>query len=399
MEKKADKKKQTLLASVIVIALIAIIAVFFLKGEEGYRSIQVYQVNGTAKIERENIGDMDAYENLNLISGDYVNVMKESFLRLKLDEDKYLFAEEDSAMRIYALGDEKNSKTNVELEKGSITIEVEDKLKEGSSFEVTTPNSVMAVRGTVFRVAVGVDENGKSVSKVSIFEGSVSVQKIDADGNSLEEILVPDGKEAVIYEEDGEEIIAVLEEIDISELPVEVLEFLEEISEERRELSISIEEIKNVIEEKRKEESTEQNQQDDAEQNQQQDDTQQEETAVNQQQEDARQNQQENARQNQQGDVRQNQQEDARQNQQGDAQQNQQGNVQQGSQEEQQSPQEETKMYTVTYTYNGTVFGTQSVESGQTADEPTLMPSPSGTWDFDFSSPITKDTEIQFIDN
>ena len=498
MEKKADKKKQTILASVIVVALIAIIAVFFLKGEEGYRSIQVYQVNGTAKIARENVGDMDAYENLNLISGDKVDVKQESFLRLKLDEDKYLFAEADTAMRVYALGDEKNSKTNIELERGSITIEVENKLNEGSSFEVTTPNSVMAVRGTVFRITADIDEDGNPITTVTVLEGSVAVQEVNADGTVSEETLVPDGKEAVIYEENGEEVIVILDEIDITELPLEVLEFLEEISEERRELSVPIEEIRTVIEEKKQEiqqgeqdsqADDQQNQQEDSEQDSQDDDQQN-------QQDDDRQDEQDDNRQNQQGNNQQNQQDNNQQNQQGNNQQNQQGNNQgsqdeqqpsedeqnpsqdeqqpsedeqnpsedednppqdeqnpsedednppqdeqnpsedeeqppqdeeqspsedednppqdeqnpsedeeqppqdeeQPSEDEQQPPQEDTQTYTVTFTYNGVVFGTQTVESGKTAAQPTLMPAPSGKWDFDFSTPITKDTEIAFVE-
>ena len=36
---------------------------FFFSKEEGYRSIQVYQVNGDVTLERENVGLMDAYEN------------------------------------------------------------------------------------------------------------------------------------------------------------------------------------------------------------------------------------------------------------------------------------------------------------------------------------------------
>ncbi len=52
--------------------------------------------------------------------------------------------------------------------------------------------------------------------------------------------------------------------------------------------------------------------------------------------------------------------------------------------------------FTVTFTYNGTVFGTQEVERGKTAVEPTLLPATSGSWNFDFTTPITKDTEIQW---
>jgi len=139
-----------------------------------------------------------------------------------------------------------------------------------------------------------------------IFEGAVGVQKVDEDGNVSEETLVPESKEAVIYIDNDEEVLVILDEIEVSELPVEVLEFLKEIAEGGRELSVSLEEIKTALEDTEKE------------------------------------------------------------------------------------------VFTVTFTYNGTVFGTQNVTEGELATKPKLMPASEGSWDFDFSTPITEDTEIKF---
>ena len=50
--------------------------------------------------------------------------------------------------------------------------------------------------------------------------------------------------------------------------------------------------------------------------------------------------------------------------------------------------------FTVTFIYNGNVFGTQTVKKGECAQMPSLMPAPSGSWDFDFNTPITEDVEI-----
>lgn len=288
--------------------LIAILAFAGCGKKDGFRLIQVYEVNGQATIDREKVGSMDAYENLNLVSGDKVTTMIESYLRLKLDEDKYLLAEENTIMELVATGDAKKSRTNINLLQGGVTIQVDNKLEEDASFEVTTPNSVMAIRGTVFRVTTDVDEKGNPITKVAIFEGAVGVQKKDAEGNVTEETLVPESKEAIIYIDNEEEVLVILDEIEVSELPVEVLEFLKEISEGGRELSISLEEIEEAIEEAEKE------------------------------------------------------------------------------------------VFTVTFTYNGKVFGTQEVLEGELATEPTLMPAPSGSWVYDFTTPITADTEIEFVE-
>lgn len=310
MEKQKEKSVNLkVIIPLVVVAIVGIIAaVLFLNKEDGYRLIQVYQVNGDATIERENIGSMDAYENLNLVSGDWVKTLTESFLRLKLDEDKYALVEENSVLEIVATGDAKNSKTDLRLDQGGVTVEVENKLNEDSSFEITTPNSVMAVRGTVFRITTGVDENGNPITKVTIFEGAVTVQKKNEDGTLSEEVAIESGKEAIIYEENSEEILVILDEIDTASLPLEVLEFLEEVIEGGHEIILTEEEIVDLIEDLTNQE------------------------------------------------------------------------------------------YTVTFMYNGSVFGTQTVKGGELASEPRLMPAPSGSWNYDFSTPITGDTVIEFIE-
>lgn len=52
--------------------------------------------------------------------------------------------------------------------------------------------------------------------------------------------------------------------------------------------------------------------------------------------------------------------------------------------------------FTVTFMYNGTVFGTQEVNRDAYATKPMLMPEASGSWDFDFNTPITADVEIEW---
>lgn len=313
MEKKQMNINLKIVIPVVAVVIVGIIAAVLLLGkEDGYRSIQVYQVNGQVTLERENIGEMDAYENLNLISGDALETFIESFSRLKLDEDKYVLVEQDSKIAIYATGDEKNSKTDIRLDKGAITVEVENKLNEDSSFEVTTPNAVMAIRGTVFRISADVDENGEPITRITIFEGAVTVQKKAADGTLSEETQIESGKEAIIYDQNGEEILEILEGVDETLLPKEVLEFLqEEVVRDDHEIIYSDEKIVELIEKLEKKEDV---------------------------------------------------------------------------------------VYTVTFMYNGTVFGTQEVLEGECVSRPKLKPAVSGDWDFDFEKPITEDTTIEFVE-
>jgi hypothetical protein len=52
--------------------------------------------------------------------------------------------------------------------------------------------------------------------------------------------------------------------------------------------------------------------------------------------------------------------------------------------------------YTVTFMYNGIEFGTQTVAKGEQAQVPALSPAPTGSWDFIFTTPITRDTIIEW---
>ena len=52
--------------------------------------------------------------------------------------------------------------------------------------------------------------------------------------------------------------------------------------------------------------------------------------------------------------------------------------------------------FTVTFMYDGKEFGHQIVKKGQLAEEPSLAPEPEGEWEFNFDTPIEKDTEINW---
>ena len=55
-----------------------------------------------------------------------------------------------------------------------------------------------------------------------------------------------------------------------------------------------------------------------------------------------------------------------------------------------------SSVVTVTFTYNGKVFGTQTVTRGDKATEPTLAPAATGSWNWDFSKPVNSDTTIEW---
>ena len=297
----SKKKKGIIIGAslVVLVGLISIILIKIFNKEDAYRIIKIYEVEGTAKVTRDNIGEIEPYNNMLLESGDLV-FLDTGTMTLKMDDDKYAYVEEQTEFSIIAKGTAENRKTTIKLIKGAITNEIQNKLSEESSYEVNTPNSTMAVRGTIFRVEVYYDENGVCYTKVSVFEGSVSTKLIYPDGSiSDEEVYVEAGKEIIIYEDDSTtDYLGDIRDIDYSQLPEKVIALLETILDDFTGYA----------------------------------------TAT-----------------------------DAREGE-----------------------------FTVTFMYNGNVFGTQVIKEGECAYVPTLMPAQTGSWDFDFSTPIMEDTEINW---
>lgn len=367
MEEKTTigKKKIIIIASILGVIMIAVIGVLFLFGEEeGYRTIQIYELDGKATLKREGVGEMDAYVNLMLKSEDVLVVDDNSTVRLKMDEDKYMHMEPNSEIQIHATGNSKDSKTDIMLKKGAVTVQVKDKLSEKSSYRITTPNSVMAIRGTVFRVEVSVDEFGKYVTHVTIFEGKVAVQKINEDGSKSRETLVEEGKEAYIYNEDQQVHLEIHEDIDLEKLPTSTLQFIKAVIQDNTVLAVKEMEIDKILNERLGgNENT--NQEVNVSETPQEDDQEREN--------------------------------DVSQQVSGEAQ----SVVPEIPHEEGvgmgESISQTNVIHKVTFMYNGNTFGTQQVRHGEKASKPRLVPAKYGAWNFDFDTLIEEDTIIEFV--
>ncbi len=244
-------KGKKIIITIGIVLLAAMLCGFslFQKKDDEYRMIRVYKTEGSVIVDREGVGSIDAYDGMMMQSGDTVNTGKESCLYFKMDEDKFALLEPESTVRIEASGTGSDSKTVFCLESGALVSRLDSKLSPDSVYEVNTPNSTMAVRGTIFRTEVTYDENGISYTNVYVFDGTVECQLIFADGSVDEE--VKQAQEGVMIRIRGDnttsEYILDNGTVDYRQLPARVLEFLIDAIEEGIELPLSKEELEAAL--------------------------------------------------------------------------------------------------------------------------------------------------------
>ncbi len=393
MEKKETSAKKIFLklAAVLGVAVAVIVTAGCSSSkEEAYRQVQVYKVDGTADVERQPVGILEAYDNMMLQNLDIVNVSEDSNMQVKLDEDKYILLEPKTRIHLEATGTSEDSKTKIYLEEGAIVCNIEKPLSENSTYEVNTPNSTMAVRGTTFRVALEYDEAGDSYTATAVLEGKVESFLVYPDGSVAKEgVSIEKGSQVQIKGTDEDSMYIVTnQEINYEEFKKVTLEFLDILIEKGEELSITEDVIEEFIEKMEQEEliiSTEETENSEVENS--------EEINSEEKTGESELDSEEESEKNDES-VSETPGTSAEDEEAGSENTGASGNTGSGN-----TSSTQTKTYTVTFTYNGVTFATQKVTSGKCAVEPKLMPAADGEWDFDFTKKITADTTIEWVES
>lgn len=252
MKSKKIKIAGGIAATVVVLCAVIAVIFKFTGGKEDYRNISVFELNASATVTRDGTA-LDAYPGMKLMNGDNIQVGNEGYICLLLDDDKYVTLETGTEIRLNATGNSQNSKTTIELVRGAVLNELDSKLNADSSYELSTPVSVMAVRGTVFRAAVTTDGEAGSMDLI-VLDGQVATADVLADGTvSSKENLVDAGKGAHVEKKDAQSD-PVFSPTDISydDLPAQTLAMILKIYESGRisNLSISKDELEKLYEQK-----------------------------------------------------------------------------------------------------------------------------------------------------
>ena len=363
----------------------ALIISFGMKKEESYRDIKVMSIKGTATVERASVGSLDAYEDMKLESGDRLSVDSSSSLILSMDDNKYAMLEPGSSLTLEADGTRENSRTVIHLEAGAVMNYLSEKLSEKSSYEVTVPNSTMAVRGTVFRVAIVYDEDGDSYTTVQVFDGIVGSRLIFPDGRiDEEEVQITPGREVLIHgDTDISEYVGDKgHDIDYTTLNREALEFLLFCIDDGSDLCLTREEVEELLRrlDQPEEEPEEQEEAEEPEKEVKKPvviETPEPVVPAVEETPSSSGGSSETSKDSPGNDDNQ--------------------KSHHSSKKKPSSSDEETKTYTVTFqTASGDVFCTQTVEDGKTASKPKLQPSASGSWNYDFTKAVTENIIIKW---
>ena len=363
----------------------ALIISFGMKKEESYRDIKVMSIKGTATVERASVGALDAYEDMKLESGDRLSVDSSSSLILSMDDNKYAMLEPGSSLTLEADGTRENSRTVIHLEAGAVMNYLSEKLSEKSSYEVTVPNSTMAVRGTVFRVAIVYDEDGDSYTTVQVFDGIVGSRLIFPDGRiDEEEVQITPGREVLIHgDTDISEYVGDKgHDIDYTTLNREALEFLLFCIDDGSDLCLTREEVEELLRrlDQPEEEPEEQEEAEEPEKEVKKPvviETPEPVVPAVEETPSSSGGSSETSKDSPGNDDNQ--------------------KSHHSSKKKPSSSDEETKTYTVTFqTVSGDVFCTQTVEDGKTASKPKLQPSASGSWNYDFTKAVTENIIIKW---
>lgn len=167
---------------------------------ETARTVVVQETNGTTVVLDAKKASTNAYKGMHLVAGNDVTVQKISDLTMLFDMDKYMYAEESTHFWLRkASGSQEKSKTVIYLDEGATLNRIVNPLENGAVYQVDTPNSTMAVRGTVFRVEVREGKDGKIYTYLAVLNGAVKVELKTTEGkyNGVSE-TIPAGTAAAI---------------------------------------------------------------------------------------------------------------------------------------------------------------------------------------------------------
>jgi hypothetical protein len=169
---------------VIVLLLTVLFAMNF--GGMKTRSVTITEISGEVKYIRDS-RSFNAKKNAVLLSGDTITVADGGRVVLKIDPDKYITLEEDTALFIDYTDIEGRGAVSVNLLYGSVISRLDNPIREKDLFAVVTPNGTIQTKDAVFRTTFTyyedyADGQPAKITDVEDFSGNLTLQLYDEFG-------------------------------------------------------------------------------------------------------------------------------------------------------------------------------------------------------------------------
>ena len=165
---------------IVALVVVGIIAAVVYKNRdkvEAQRTARVIEINGPCNILREG-AVINAVADMPLYSGDTFYSGIDASARIMIDDDKFLYLDSTTRINFSASGTPDETHTLIFVETGSMLTEVKEKLADGESFDIVTPNSFMEIHGTKTLTEVVTNASGAIRTSTAVIEGNVKYSTV-----------------------------------------------------------------------------------------------------------------------------------------------------------------------------------------------------------------------------
>ena len=194
--KRIISKRQIILLITLLLALVISQAAF--AESETDSGIRLVSYEGSINVEDEEGEPAALMEEVSLRSGESLSTEKDSMAVICLADGRTLTLDEESCVKFTQQGED----LELDLTKGSLFLDVLDKLEEEESLQIRTPEMTVGIRGTiVFLTEDSGQDSGGVKTTLGVLEGTAEVAYNDPAGAGRT-IPVSAGNKLVLKEPD-----------------------------------------------------------------------------------------------------------------------------------------------------------------------------------------------------
>lgn len=193
-EKPISKKKIIIIAvaAVLVVAGVVVGIVFARKGYLA-KTMRLLKVEGTVNIEDAKGNSKPVVSNIRFQSGDALNTGEDGLASVGLDDAKVVTLNHDSRAEFSKKGKE----LELKLTKGSLFLNVTEKLKADEKFEIKTSNMTCGIRGT--SAVIYYDEKDDMRETIAVTDGTVEISATNPKSGETKTAKVEAGEQLKVY--------------------------------------------------------------------------------------------------------------------------------------------------------------------------------------------------------